>query len=169
MESHGTRKAGEKDMNDNGARPEEAESRAALKAIRDAQMSAIESTRGPIWLTLMATGLLAFILMANWLLVDDHLIHTAAMLAFLASWIAYAAALRRRGIKIRFIPSSAAGRWFLLGQAVFYISIILGADWLFERGHTWASWVATAILCLCFMITVHYYPTGEPVSRTRRS
>ena len=156
-------------MNEKNHGPSVDESRSALDSIRDAQSKAIASTRGPIWLTLLATILLAIVILGNWLLVENKWIAFPAMLALFATWLAYVAALRRKGLKIRFIPSSAAGRWLLLGQVIVYLSLVSGANWLFEQGHTWASWVATAIICAGFAATLHFLPTGEPITRLRNS
>jgi magnesium-transporting ATPase (P-type) len=156
-------------MNDKNYRPGVDESRSALATIREAQSRAIASTRGSIWWTLLATVLLAVVLLGNWVLVDYKWIAFPAMLALFATWFAYVAALRRKGLKIRFIPSSPAGRWLLLGQVIVYLSLVSGGHWLVERGHTWASWVATAIICACFAATLHFCPTGDPVTRLRNS
>jgi hypothetical protein len=142
----------------------------ALRAIREAELSVIARTRGPIWFTALATLLLAVILLGNWMTEQAPLgepVILFAVVAFLALWFLYLAALRQKGIRVRLIPSSAAGKGLLLGQMIVYLSLIKAADWLLEQGYSWGTWAATALICGGFALTLHFYPTGEPVTRLR--
>lgn len=155
----------EEDMN-----AERNESQLALEAIRKAERSLIARARGPAWLTVLATFLLAVILLGNWMPEQAPLAEPVtlfAVVALLTLWFLYLAALRQKGIRVRLIPSSAAGKWLLLGQVMVYLALIRGADWLLEQGYGWATWAATALICIGFAITLHFYPTGEPVTRLR--
>lgn len=155
----------EEDMN-----TKQSESQLALRTIRDAERSLIAKTRGPVWVTVLATFLLAVILLGNWVPEQAPFAQPAilfAAFAFLTVWFLYLAALRQKGIRVRLIPSSPAGKWLLLGQAIFYLALIRGADWLLEQGYGWGTWAATALICIGFAITLHFYPTGEPVTRLR--
>jgi hypothetical protein len=77
--------------------------------------------------------------------------------------------LHRRGLKVRMIPASSAGRWFLFGYAAFVLSLFVVTGWLLEQGQSWMAWVSTAIVCVTFVIQVRRFPTGEPiVSADRR-
>lgn len=153
----------EEDMND-----KQNESKLALKAIWDTERGVISKTRGPVWLTVLATFLLAVILLGNWVPEQAPLaepVTLIAVVAFLTLWFLYLAALRQKGIRVRLIPSSSAGKWLLLGQVIVYLALISGADWLLEQGYSWGTWTATAFICIGFAITLHFYPTGEPVTR----
>jgi hypothetical protein len=147
---------------------ERTESRLALNTLREAERNIIVKTRGPVWLTALATFLLAVILLGNWMTEEEPLaepVTLIAVAAFLTLWFLYLAALRRKGIRARLIPSSAAGKWLLLGQVIVYLALIRGADWLLDQGYSWGTWAATAFICIAFAITLHFYPSGTPVTR----
>jgi peptidoglycan/LPS O-acetylase OafA/YrhL len=155
-------------MNEEDMNAERNESRLALKAIQEAERSVIAKTRGPVWRTALATLLLAVVLLGNWMSEQAPLAEPVTLLGLVALFtlaFLYFAGLRRKGIRMRLIPSSAAGKWLLLAQVIVYISLIEGADWLLEHGHNWGPWAATALICIGFAVTLHFYPTGEPVSR----
>jgi hypothetical protein len=116
----------------------------------------------------LATFLLAVILLGNWMPEQAPLAEPLtlfAVVAFLTLWFLYLAALRQKGMRLRLIPSSPAGKWLLLGQVIVYLALIKGADWLLEHGYNWGTWAATALICIGFAITLHFFPTGEPVRR----
>jgi peptidoglycan/LPS O-acetylase OafA/YrhL len=157
-------------MNDRDVKAERDESQLALKAIREAELSVIAKTRGPVWRTALVTLLLAVVLLGNWMSEQAPLAEPVTLFALVALFtlaFLYFAGLRQKGIRMRLIPSSTAGKWLLLGQVIVYVALIKGADWLLEHGHNWGTWVATALICLGFAVTLHFYPTGEPVSRPR--
>ena len=157
-------------MNEEDMNAEQNKSQLALKTIREAERRVIANTRGPVWLTVLATFLLAVILLGNWMPEQAPLAEPVtlfAVVAFLTLWFLYLAALRQKGIRVRLIPSSPAGKWLLLGQVIVYLALIRGADWLLEQGYSWGTWAATALICIGFAITLHFYPTGEPVTRLR--
>jgi phosphatidylglycerophosphate synthase len=157
-------------MNEEEMNTERDESQLALKTIQEAERSVIAKTRGPVWRTALATLLLAVVLLGNWMSERAPLAEPVTLVALIAlftlSFIHFAA-LRQKGIRMRLIPSSTAGKWLFLGQVIVYISLIKGADWLLEHGHSWGTWAATALICIGFAITLHFYPTSEPVSRLR--
>lgn len=155
-------------MSEEGMNAEQSESQLALKAIREAERKLMAKTRGPVWLTMLATFLLAIILLGSWMRERAplaELVTLLAVVAFLTLWFLYLAALRQKGMRVRLIPSSPAGKWLFLGQVIVYLALIVGADWLLERGYSWGTWVATAVICIGFAITLHLCPTGEPVTR----
>lgn len=149
---------------------EQNESQLALKAIREAERSVIAKTRGPIWRTTLATLLLAVALLGMWMTEQAPLAKPVTLFAlgalFTLSFF-YVAALRRKGIRPRLIPSSPAGKWLLLGQVIVCLGLIGGASWLLEQGYSWGTWAATALICTGFAINLHFYPTGEPVTRLK--
>lgn len=146
------------------------ESQLALNTIRETERNLMTKTRGPVWLTVLATVLLAVILLGNWIPEGAPLAEPAilwAVFAFVTLWFLYLAALRQKGIRVLLIPSSSAGRWLLLGQLIVYLALIKGADWLLEQGYSWGTWAATALICIGFATTLHFCPTGEPLTRLR--
>ena len=157
-------------MSEEDPNAEQNESQFALQTIREAECSVIARTRGPVWLTVLATFLLAAILLGNWMPEQAPLAEPVtlfAVVAFLTLWFLYLAALRQKGIRVRLIPSSPAGKWLLLGQMIVYLALISGADWLLEQGYSWGTWAATVVICIGFAITLRFYPTGEPVTKLK--
>jgi hypothetical protein len=161
----------EEDMNIKRT-PTETESQFALKTIQEAERSVIAKTRGPVWLTALVTLLLAFVLSRHWMserasLAEPEPVTLVALIALFTISFIHFAWLRHKGIRMRLIPPSTAAKWLVFGQVIVYISVIKGADWLLEHGHSWGTWVATAFICIGFAITLHFYPTSWPVSRSR--
>jgi O-antigen/teichoic acid export membrane protein len=155
-------------MNEEGI--EHNESQLALKAIQDAERTVIVKTRGPIWRTALATLLLAVVLLSNWKSEQAPLAEPVTWFALAALFTLaffYYAGLHQKGIRMRLIPSSTAGKSLFIGQVIVYLALIKGADWLLEHGHHWGTWVATALICIGFALTLHFCPTGEPVTRLR--
>ena len=136
----------EEDMNIKRT-PTGTESQLALKTIQEAERSVIATTRGPVWLTALVTLLLAVVLSGHWMSERASLAEPVTLVALIAlftiSFIHFAW-LRHKGIRMRLIPSSTAAKWLILGQVIVYISLIKGADWLLEHGHSWGTWAATA-------------------------
>jgi hypothetical protein len=154
-------------MSEHANTPDVVDSRAALKSVDQAQRALIAAARTPVWLTALGTGLLAVVLLGNWLMAEEsgsrELLMGLATLAFLGLWGVNVLVLNRRGLKVRMIPSSPAGRWFLLGYCVFVLGIFLLTNRLLEQGQSWVAWVATVIICTTFVIQVRRFPTGEPI------
>ena len=151
-------------MSDYAKTPDVNELRAALKSVDQAKLTLVEAARTPVWLTVVATGLLAIVLLGNWLMEESgsrEVIVGVATVAFLALWGLSLVMLHRKGLKVRMIPSSPAGRWFMFGYVVCVFSLFVLTGWLLEQGQTWAAWVSTAIVCATFVIQVRRFPTGE--------
>lgn len=145
------------------------DARAVLKSVEQAKQAAVDAARPPIWLTAFATAMLGTALLGSWLMAEGtgsrEAVTGLASLALLGAWGTHLIWLRRRGLKVRQIPSTRAGRWFLLGQAVFGLSVIALTGWLLGKGHGWVPWVSTAVLCTMFAFLMHRFPTGEPALR----
>ena len=157
-------------MSEQDLNTKQGESQLALKTIRETERNLIAKTRGPVWLTVLATFLLAVILLGNWIPEGAPLAEPVillAVVAFLTLWFLYLAALRQKGMRVRLVPSSSTGKWLLLCQLIVYLALIKGADWLLELGYSWGTWTATALICIGFAITLHFCPTGEPLTRLR--
>ena len=153
-------------MSEHAKIPDVDELRAALKSVDQAKLVLVEAARTPVWLTALATGLLAVVLLGNWLMEESgsrEPIVGVATVAFLALWGLNLVILNRRGLKVGMIPSSSSGRWFMFGYAAFVLSLFVLTGWLLEQGQAWAAWVSTAIVCATFVIQVRRFPTGEPV------
>ncbi len=153
-------------MSEHAKTPDVDELRAALKSVDLAKLALVEAARTPVWLTALATGLLSVILLGNWLMQESgsrEAIVGVATVAFLALWGLNLLMLNRRGLKVRMIPSSSSGRWFMFGYAVFVLSLFVLTGWLLEQGQAWAAWISTAIICATFVIQVRRFPTGEPM------
>ena len=154
-------------MSEHANTPDVGDLRAALKSVDQAQLALVAAARTPVWLTALATGLLAVILLGNWLMDQESgsraLIIGLATPAFLGLWGVNILILNRRGLKVRVIPSSSAGRWFLIGYSVFALGLFLLTNLLLAQRQSWAPWVSTALLCATFVIQVRRFPTGEPI------
>ena len=157
-------------MNEDHMNTERDESQVALRAIQEAEVTVIAKTRGPVWRTALVTVLLAVVLMGKWKSEEAPLAEPVTLLGLVAlftlAFLSFAG-LRRKGIHMRLIPSSTAGKWLLFGQVIVYVALIKGADWLLEHGHDWGTWAATALICIGFAITLHFFPTGAPLTRSR--
>ena len=152
------------------------ESRLALQSVRDAQTTLVERTRAPVWLTALTVLMMAAILLGDWVLNADDLIGIAYDLIVIAFalvmasvWSAYYVYLRRKGLRLRVFPSSAAGRWFFAGQVAFFVGMILATEWLLDLGYDWASWVATVVICAGLAVILHFYPTCDLGPRIKNS
>jgi hypothetical protein len=153
-------------MSEHVQKPDVDDPRAALKSVHQANLALVEATRTPVWLTVLGTCLLAVVLLGNWLMGESRsqeAIIGLATVAFLALWGLNLVMLNRKGLNVGVIPSSPAGRWFLLGYAVFVLFLFVLTGWLLERGQSWAAWVSTAIICATFVVQVRRFPTGEPI------
>jgi hypothetical protein len=140
--------------------------RAALKSVDQAKLALVAAARTPAWLTALGTGFLAVVLLGSWLMKESRwqeAITGVATLAFLGLWGLNIFILNRRGLKVRLIPSSSAGRWFLLGYSAFVLSVFLLTGWLLDQGQSWVAWVSTTLICTTFIIQVRRFPTGEPI------
>ena len=153
-------------MSEHAKTPDVDELRAALKSVDQAKLALVEAARTPAWLTALGTGLLAVVLLGNWLLAESgsrEAIVGVATVAFLALWGLNLVMLNRRGLKVGMIPSSSSGRWFMFGYAAFVLSLFVLTGWLLQQGQAWVAWVSTAIICATFVIQVRRFPTGEPI------
>jgi hypothetical protein len=153
-------------MSENAKTPDTDELRIALKSVDHAKLALVKAARAPLWLTALGTGALAVILLGNWLMDgsrSEEAVTGLATLAFLGLWGAYLVWLNRKGLRVRLIPASTGGRWFMLGYIVFMLSLTVLTGWLLQQGHDWVPWVSTAIICITFAILVHRFPTGEPI------
>ena len=153
-------------MSEYAKTPDVDELRAALESVDQAKLALVEAARAPVWLTALATGLLAIVLLGNWLMEESgsrEAIVGVATVAFLALWGLNFVMLDRRGLKVGMIPSSSSGRWFMFGYAAFVLSLVVLTGWLLEQDRAWVAWVSTAIICATFVIQVRRFPTGEPI------
>lgn len=153
-------------MNEPAKTPDVDELRAALKAVDQAKLALVEAARTPAWLTALGTGLLAVVLLGNWLMDESGsraAIIGVATVAFLALMGVNVVMLSRRGLRVGMVPSSSSGRWFMFGYAAFLLSLIVLTGWLLEQGQVWVAWVSTAIICASFAFQVRRLPTGEPI------
>lgn len=158
-------------MSEHEKTPGPGDARAALESVEQARLALVAAARTPVWLTAPAAGLLAVVLLGNWLMEESRsqeAVAGLATVAFLGSWGLNVFILNRRGLKVGVIPSSSTGRWFLLGYSVFVLALCMLTGWLIEQGHSWAAWVSTAIICATFVIQVRRFPTGEPMVLTDR-
>jgi hypothetical protein len=154
-------------MNSDKTTPSAEESRVALASLGQAQEALVERARSPKWLIAASTCLLAAVLLGNWI-GDDSFLALVAMIVFFMLWAFHGIRLRQQGLSMRIIPSFPAGWLFLIIQGGFYIAVILSTDWLQDRGHSWAPWVGTTIICLSFAAILHRFPTGEPINLAER-
>jgi hypothetical protein len=153
-------------MSEHAKTPDVGDSRAALESVDQAKLAVVAAARTPVWLTALGTGLLAVILLGNWLMEESRsreAVTGLATVAFLGLWGVNIFILNRRGLKIGVIPSSSAGRWFLLGYSAFVLAVFLLTGWLLEQGQSWVAWVSTTLICATFVIQVRRFPTGEPI------
>ena len=151
-------------MSERAKTPDVDNMRAALKSVDQAKRALVEAARTPMWLTLLGTGLLGVVLLGNWLMGESPSQEAAmglATVAFLGLWGLNFVILNRRGLRVRVIPSSPAGRWLMLGYAAFVLSLFVVTGWLLEQGQSWVPWVSTALICATFAIQVRRFPTGE--------
>lgn len=157
-------------MNEQANTPEIEDVRAVLRSVDQAKLAAVDAARPPIWLNAFATAMLATVLLGSWLMVEGsgsrEAVTGLASLALLGAWGAHMIWLRRRGLRVRQIPTTRAGRWFLLGQAVFVLSLFALTEWLLGKGQDWVPWVSTVLICGTFAFLMHRFPTGEPVLRS---
>ena len=140
-------------MSDDNLKVTADDSRLALRSIRDAQTKVREAARGPIWLTVLTTFLVAVMLLGMWVY-NANLAAVGSVLILCSVWLVYIAALRRKGLIFRSFPSSSAGKWFLAAQALFIFSVNYGTNWLLDHGYAWAGWVGTLVLCTYIAITI---------------
>jgi hypothetical protein len=153
-------------MSEHAKTPDVADLRVALKSVEQAQLALVAAARTPVWLTALGTGFLAVVLLGNWLMEESgsrEAVTGLATLAFLGLWGLNIFILKRRGLKVGVIPSSSAGRWFLLGYSGFVLAVFLLTGWLLEQGHSWVAWVSTTLICATFIMQVRRFPTGEPI------
>ena len=153
-------------MSEHAKTPDVDDSRAALKSIDQAKLALVQAVRTPVWLTALGTGLLAVILLGNWLMEESGsraILLGLASVTFLAVWSLDLFLLHRRGLKVGIIPATPAGRWFMFGSAAFMLSLVVLTGWLLEQGHAWVAWASTAIICAVFVVQVRRFPTGEPI------
>ncbi len=151
-------------MSEHAKSPDVGDSRAALKSVNQAKLALVAAARTPVWLTALGTGLLAVVLLGNWLMEESPsqaAVTGLATLAFLGLWGLNVFILNRRGLKVRVIPSSSAGRWYLLGYSAFVLALFLLTGWLLEQGQSWVAWVSTTLICATFVVQVRRFPTGE--------
>ena len=157
-------------MSESAKSPDVGDLRAALESVGEAKLALVAAARTPVWLTTLATGLLAVVLLGIWLM-DESSWHEAvtglATLACLGLWGVNIVILNRRGLKVGVLPSSSAGRWFLLGYSAFVVAVFLLTGWLLEQGQSWVAWVSTTLICATFVIQVRRFPTGEPIVPSR--
>jgi hypothetical protein len=150
--------------------PDVGDVRAALKSVDQAKLALVAAARTPVWLAALGTGLLAVVLLGNWLMEESRsqeAVTGLATLAFLGLWGLNIYILNRRGLKVGVILSSSAGRWYLLGYSAFVLAVFLLTGWLLEQGQSWVAWVSTILICATFVIQVRRFPTGEPIVPSR--
>ena len=81
--------------------------------------------------------------------------------AFMATYFVWHRRSQLLGATARIFPSSFAGRLFLIAQAVFYSSVILGSKELFDNGSLWVPYAAAIINGVVFAYLSYNYPTTE--------
>ena len=138
----------------------------ALESVQHAQSKLALEARPPLWLNALATLSLGGILLRDAFgEAPAVLISVVSLVGFFGTYIYYRMYLHDRGLSVRVIPSSTAGKLVQLALCVMYLGLLIGGDKLNDRGQGWALWAAALLICLIFAAVLHFLPTSERIAR----